>query len=277
MENVWPLSPDLLEECKSHSSAKLPQPILNSNRGKAIAIRLAEDGFSVCINDIGANEALIEATVSEIKALGRESIGVVADVTKSSQVDDMIAKTVEKLGPLNVMIANAGIAHVKSLLEVSEEEVRKVFDVNVFGVFNCYQAAAKQMLKQGGGGKIVGAASIVAFKPFGLLSPYSASKFAVRGFTQAFAMELAKHKITVNGYAPGIVDTPMWDLIDEELGKTTGQKKGDTIKKYSDELIALGRTSVPEDVAKCVSYLASPDSDYMTGQTLVIDGGIVMN
>lgn len=119
--------------------------------------------------------------------------------------------------------------------------------------------------------------SIVAFKPFAMLSHYSASKFAVRGFTQAFAMEMAEHKITVNGYAPGIVGTAMWDLIDEELGKTRGVQKGDTIKKYTEELIALGRTSVPEDVAKCVSYLASPDSDYMTGQTLIIDGGIVMN
>ena len=119
--------------------------------------------------------------------------------------------------------------------------------------------------------------SIVAFKPFAMLSHYSASKFAVRGFTQAFAMEMAEHKITVNGYAPGIVGTAMWDLIDEELGKKTGVEKGDTIKKYSTELIALGRTSVPEDVSKTVSFLASPDSDYMTGQTLVIDGGMVFN
>lgn len=119
--------------------------------------------------------------------------------------------------------------------------------------------------------------SIVAFKPFAMLSHYSASKFAVRGFTQAFAMEMAEHKITVNGYAPGIVGTAMWDLIDEELGKKSGVQKGDTIKKYSEDLIALGRTSVPEDVGKTVSYLASPDSDYMTGQTLVIDGGIVFN
>jgi NAD(P)-dependent dehydrogenase (short-subunit alcohol dehydrogenase family) len=119
--------------------------------------------------------------------------------------------------------------------------------------------------------------SIVAFKPSVLLSHYSASKWAVRGFTQAFAMEMAEHKITVNGYAPGIVGTAMWDLIDEELGKRTGVKKGDTIKKHSKDLIALGRTSVPEDVAKTVSYLASPDSDYMTGQTLIVDGGIIFN
>jgi NAD(P)-dependent dehydrogenase (short-subunit alcohol dehydrogenase family) len=88
-------------------------------------------------------------------------------------------------------------------------------------------------------------------------------------------MEMAEHKITVNAYAPGIVGTAMWDLIDEKLGEKTGAKKGDTIKKYTNELIALGRTSVPEDVSSTVSFLASGDSDYMTGQTIVIDGGIV--
>lgn len=119
--------------------------------------------------------------------------------------------------------------------------------------------------------------SIAAFKPTPLLSHYSASKFAVRGFTQAFAMEMATHKITVNAYAPGIVGTAMWDMIDEELGKRSGVAKGESYKKYSSELIALGRTSVPEDVAKTVSFLAGPDSDYMTGQTLVIDGGMFVN
>ena len=104
----------------------------------------------------------------------------------------------------------------------------------------------------------------MAFKPFALLSHYSASKWAVRGLTQAFAMEMAPHGITVNAYAPGIVGTAMWDLIDEELGKLKGAKKGDTIKKYSEELIALGRTSVPEDVSSTVSWLAGKDSSYGT-------------
>jgi len=245
--------------------------------GRAIALRLAEDGFDVCINDIAANQAGIDETVKEIQALGRNSYGHAADVSKLSEVEELIAAAVKNLGPLNVMIANAGIAQVKALLDLSEDDVRRMFEVNVFGVFNCYSAAAKQMIKQGGGGKLIGCASIVAFKPFALLSHYSASKFAVRGFTQAFAMEMAEHKITVNGYAPGIVGTAMWDLIDEELGKKSGAKKGDTINKYSKELTALGRVSVPEDVSKTVSYLASPDSDFMTGQTLVIDGGIVFN
>ena len=173
------------------------------------------------------------------------------------------------------MIANAGIAQVKPLLELTPQDVHRMFDINFHGVFNCYQAAAKQMIAQGTGGKLIGAASIVAFKPFALLSHYSASKWAVRGLTQAFAMEMAEHKITVNAYAPGIVGTAMWEEIDEKLGKMHGRPKGESIKKYSEDLIALGRTSVPEDVAKTVSFLGSKDSDYMTGQTLVIDGGII--
>jgi NAD(P)-dependent dehydrogenase (short-subunit alcohol dehydrogenase family) len=131
------------------------------------------------------------------------------------------------------------------------------------------------MISQRTGGKLLGAASIVAFKPFALLSHYSASKWAVRGMTQAFAMEMAEHKITVNAYAPGIVGTAMWDLIDEELGKKKGVGKGETIKRYSEELIALGRTSVPEDVSGVVSFLAGRDSDYVTGQRVVVDGGII--
>ncbi|THW88159.1 hypothetical protein D6D15_06167 [Aureobasidium pullulans] len=175
------------------------------------------------------------------------------------------------------------IAQVKPLLDLTTEDFERMFRINVFGVQNCYSAAARQMISQGNGTaeapcKMLAAASIVAFKPFALLSHYSASKWAVRGLTQAYAMEMAEHHITVNAYAPGIVGTAMWDLIDEELGKKRGNdlgqviKKGETIKKYTDELIALGRVSVPEDVAKLVSFLAGPDSNYITGQTQVVDG-----
>ncbi|ORY18597.1 acetoin dehydrogenase-like protein [Clohesyomyces aquaticus] len=243
--------------------------------GKAIALRLAQDGYDICVNDIPANKAGAEEVVSEIKGLGRNAFPYMADVSNLKEVESLVGASVSELGDLNAMIANAGIAQVKGLLDLTEQDLRRMFEVNVYGVYNCYSTAAKQMIKQGGGGKILGAASIVAFKPFPLLSHYSASKWAVRGLTQAMAMELATHKITVNAYAPGIVGTAMWDLIDEELGKLKGAKKGDTIKKYTDELIALGRTSVPEDVSNTVSFLASKDSDYMTGQTIVIDGGII--
>ncbi|KAF7557790.1 hypothetical protein G7Z17_g420 [Cylindrodendrum hubeiense] len=243
--------------------------------GKSIALRLAQDGYDVCINDIESNKPGIDEVVSEIEKLGRKAYGHVADVSSRSEVEGLVEASVRELGPLTTMISNAGIAQVKSLLDITDDDLRRMFEVNVFGTFNCYSVAAKQMIKQGSGGKLLGAASIVAMKPFPMLSHYSASKFAVRGFTQAFAMEMAPHKITVNAYAPGIVGTSMWDLIDEELAKVNGAKKGEMIKKYSDDLIALGRTSVPEDVSKVVSFLSGPDSDYMTGQTVVVDGGII--
>ncbi|KAL8994973.1 MAG: hypothetical protein Q9188_006917 [Gyalolechia gomerana] len=230
-------------------------------RGKAIALRLAQDGFDICINDIEPNTTGVDEVVKEIQNLGRKAYGHIADVTSTDNVNTMVSQSVENLGPLNVMVANAGIAQVKPVLDLTEDDVRKMFDVNFFGVYKSYAAAARQFIKQGGGGKIIGAAS--------------ASKWAVRGLTQAMAMEMAPHGITVNAYAPGIVGTAMWDLIDEEIGKLKGVPKGQTIQKYSSDLISLGRTSVPEDPAKVVSFLASDDSDYMTGQTLVIDGGIV--
>jgi meso-butanediol dehydrogenase/(S,S)-butanediol dehydrogenase/diacetyl reductase len=141
-------------------------------------------------------------------------------------------------------------------------------------MFLCYKEAAKLMINQGTGGKIIGACSVSGYRSSPMLSPYSVTKWSVRGLTQAAAMEWAKYKITVNAYCPGIVGTPMWDFIDEELGKYEGKQKGEVIKENSNKRIALGRTGVPEDVANFVSYLASRDSDYMTGQTIMIDGGI---
>ena len=212
----------------------------------------------------------------------KSAIGVVADVTSSAEVKSMIEKSAKELGPLTTMVANAGIAQVAPALEISDEDVQKMFNVNFMGVWNCYTAAARQMISQGPvpegstGYHIIGCASIVAFKPFPLLSHYSASKWAVRGLTQVFAMELSKHKIRVNAYAPGIVGTAMWDLIDEKLGEIEGRPRGETVKHYSSSLTALGRVSVPDDVGKVVGgYLAGPDSDFVTGQTIVVDGGIV--
>lgn len=227
--------------------------------------------------DLPANQAGIDSVIAEIEKLGRRAHGHAADVSTRGAVDELVEASVKALGPLSTMVANAGIAQVKPALEVTEEDLRRMFEVNVFGVHNCYASAATQMIKQGGGGKIIGAASIVAFKAFKMLSHYSASKFAVKGFTQAFAQELAEHKITVNAYAPGIVGTAMWDLIDDELCKQNDLPTGSRITKMSDQLISLKRTSVPEDVAKMVSFLSSPDSDYVTGQTMLCDGGIIFN
>jgi meso-butanediol dehydrogenase/(S,S)-butanediol dehydrogenase/diacetyl reductase len=188
----------------------------------------------------------------------------------------MVARACDELDRLDVMVANAGIAQVKTLLEVTPKDLETMFSVNVFGVVYCLQAAAERFIAQGSGGKIINAASIAAHAGFDYLGHYSATKFGVRAITQAAAKELAKHRITVNAYCPGIVGTDMWDLIDEKLGSYLGTKKGEALANYS-ELIALGRVQTPDDVAGFVSYLAGPDSDYMTGQSVMIDGGIVMS
>lgn len=126
--------------------------------GKAVALRLAQDGFNICVNDIEANAAGVDEVVKEIQGLGRKAYGHIADVTNADAVNTMVTQSVDKLGPLNVMVANAGIVQVKRLLDHTDDDIRKLFDVNYFGVYNSYAAAARQFIKQGGGGKIIGAA-----------------------------------------------------------------------------------------------------------------------
>lgn len=179
-------------------------------------------------------------------------------------------------------MANAGIIQVKPVLDITEADFERMFAVNVFGVRNCYDAAARQMMQQGtcgptDPGKLIGAASIAAFKPGLLLAHYSASKWAVRGLTHAYALELAQHHITANAFAPGIVGTHMWDLIDTGFAERRQRPSGggETPRETSVRDTALRRISVPEDVARLVSFLASSDSDFVTGQTQVVDGGIV--
>lgn len=240
--------------------------------GRAIALRLARDGHAVAVNDV--DKAGAESVAGEITATGGRALAVPADVSDRDAVVAMVARTVDELGGLDVMVNNAGIAQVKLLLEVTPADLERMFAVNVNGVVYGIQAAAEHM-KERGGGKIVNAASIAGHAGFDFLGHYSASKFAVRALTQAAAKELAPHGITVNAYCPGIVGTDMWDLIDEKLGPYLGNARGETIQQYTN-LIALKRVQTPEEVAGFVSYLAGPDSDYMTGQSVVIDGGIVM-
>ena len=244
--------------------------------GRGIALRLAADGLDVAVNDIAANAEQLEGVAEEIRGNGRRAATVVADVSDPGEVEGMVRRVADELGRLDVMVANAGIAQVKPLLEVTPEDFDNLMAVNLRGVFLCYTEAARQMIRQGGGGKIIGAASIAAHKGFAMLGHYSASKWAVRGLTQAAAQEWAEHGITVNAYCPGIVGTAMWELIDEELAKHMGLEKGEALQQFS-ELIALGRVEEPEDVAAFVSYLASRDSDYMTGQSVMIDGGIIFS
>lgn len=245
--------------------------------GRAIALRLASDGLDVAVNDLEAGSEDLEGVAEEIQETGQRVVAVTADVSEPDEVEGMVGRAAEELGRLDVMVANAGIAQVKSLLDITAEDFDRVMKVNVRGLFLSYQAAARRMIEQGSGGKIIGAASIAGHKGFALLGHYSASKFAVRALTQAAAQEWAEHGITVNAYCPGIVDTSMWELIDAQIGEIQGLQKGEAMQQFADALITLGRVEEPEDVAAFVSYLASEDSDYMTGQSVMIDGGIIFS
>lgn len=244
--------------------------------GKSIANRLASDGHDLVVSDLPVMSDALEATAEELRAHGGKVVTATGDVSSAADVRRLVATTVDELGSLDVMVANAGIAQTKALLEVTPEEYDRVHAVNGRGVFLCYTEAAKQMIAQGNGGKIIGAASIAAHKGFPLLGVYCSSKFAVRALTQAAAQEWAEHGITVNAYCPGIVDTTMWEEIDRDLGAINNVGKGESMKAMAAG-IALGRVSTGDDVAKLVSYLAGPDSDYMTGQSVLVDGGMVFS
>lgn len=241
--------------------------------GRAIAERLADDGFNIIVADVPAAKDNVNDVITAVQGRGREAVGVFGDVSSPDDVSRFVAEGTAALGDLHVFVANAGIAQVDPILDVEPEALDRMLDVNIKGVFYCYQAAARQFIAQKSSGKIIGAASIVAYRPFPMLASYSATKWAVRGLTQAAAMEFAKHKITVNAYAPGVVGTAMWDLIDERLTTIEGTPRGSALARQVDGILA-GRVSVPEDVAKLVSFLSGPDSDHMTGQTVLIDGGI---
>lgn len=240
--------------------------------GRGIALRLAADGANIAIVDL--NEAKMTAVADEVAALGRKATTFVADVTSRDEVYAAVDHAESTLGGFDVMVNNAGIAQVNPISEVTPEEVAKLWAVNVDGVLWGIQAAAAKFQQRGHGGKIINASSIAGHDGFAMLGPYCATKFAVRGLTQAAAKEYASAGITVNAYCPGVVGTDMWVTIDERFAALTGAAIGETYDKFVGG-IALGRAQTPEDVAAFVSYLAGPDSDYMTGQAGLIDGGLV--
>lgn len=243
--------------------------------GKALGERLANDGFSIVLSDI--DKDTLNKAEKEFKDNGFEVASYVGNVAKLEDQNALVQFAVDTFGSVDVFVNNAGIeGPVAPITEVEPKTVDPVMDINIKGVLYGIQAAANQMIKQGNGGKIINACSIAGQQGFEMLSPYTASKFAVKGLTQGAAKELAKHKITVNSYCPGIVGTDMWERIDEEMMRFMGTKKGEAFEKYA-EGIALGRTQTPEDVANLVSFLASPNSGYITGQNILTDGGMVFN
>ncbi|AFC87550.1 acetoin reductase [Frateuria aurantia] len=240
--------------------------------GRGIALRLARDGFKLALVDLKPEP--LQQVAAEIMAAGGQVTSLEADISDRDQVYAAIDHAEAQLGGFDVMVNNAGIAQVQPIAEVTPEEIDKVMKINVQGTLWGIQAAAAKFIQRGHKGKIVNACSIAGHDGFAMLGAYSASKFAVRALTQAAAKEYASRGITVNAYCPGIVGTGMWEEIDARFAELTGAPKGETFRKYVDG-IALGRAETPDDVASLVSYLAGPDSDYVTGQSILIDGGIV--
>lgn len=242
--------------------------------GKAIALRLAKDGFAVAVADYNATTA--KEVADEINRSGGQALGVTVDVSDRDQVFAAVEKARQNLGDFNVIVNNAGVAPSTPIEEITPEIVDKVYNINVKGVIWGIQAAVKAFRAQGHGGKIINACSQAGHVGNPELAVYSSSKFAVRGLTQTAAKDLAPLGITVNGYCPGIVKTPMWAEIDRQVSEAAGKPLGYGTAEFA-KRITLGRLSEPEDVAACVAYLTGPDSDYMTGQSLLIDGGMVFN
>lgn len=240
--------------------------------GRGIALRLASDGADIAIVDI--NDGKMTAVAEEVRALGRKATTFNADVTNRDDIYAAIEHVEKELGGFDIMVNNAGVASIQSIAEITPEELEKTFRVNVHGVLWGIQAAAAKFRERGHKGKIINASSIAGHEAFPLLGVYSATKFAVRALTQAAAKEFASDGITVNAYCPGVVGTDMWVEIDRRMADITGAEVGESYEKFVGG-IALGRAQTPEDVAAFVSYLAGPDSDYMTGQAPLIDGGLV--
>jgi NAD(P)-dependent dehydrogenase (short-subunit alcohol dehydrogenase family) len=191
--------------------------------GRSIALRLARDGFDIALNDVSSKHDQLRAVADDVEKIGQKSVLVPADVTAEEEVKGMVQEVVKGLGGLDVMVANAGIARLAPLISTELDVWERVMAVNARGPFLCYKYAAEQMIKQGRGGRIIGASSIAGKTGLPLGAPYCASKWAVRGLTQTAALELGRYGITVNSYAPGMIHTQM---ADEWMSATaTGDKE----------------------------------------------------
>jgi meso-butanediol dehydrogenase/(S,S)-butanediol dehydrogenase/diacetyl reductase len=246
--------------------------------GAAVAEEYASHGANVCVADVnldGCNEV-----VERIRAAGGQAIAVKLDVTKRDEVTAAVLATVEAFGSLNVMLNNAGINKPMMFLDVTEENWQKIMNVNALGVLLCMQEAAKQMIEQGkdkGPYKIINVGSILSRQAFDDVISYSCSKHAVLALINGGAKALVSHNITVNGYGPGVVRTELWEQLDKDLVKIGKfEKEGQSMDELAEKMILMKRYSYPKDVVGTATFLASADSDYMTGQLLMIDGGIVM-
>ena len=243
--------------------------------GFGIAERLARDGARVCIADVDGDAA--DTAAARIAEAGGEATAVACDVTDRASVRGAIEHAASAFAPIDVMFNNAGVTQAKQFLEITEDEWRRILDVNALGTLIGMQEAARHMIENEKAGQLVNTASIAGKQGFPLVAHYSASKFAAIGLTQAGARALAPHGITANALCPGVVDTELWqhhDLEFIEAGET--ERPGQAFEEFSASIL-LGRVAQPSDVAALASFLASEDARYMTGQSINIDGGMVLS
>lgn len=230
--------------------------------GRAIALQLAAEGANVVVNYAG-NEAKALEVVAEIQALGREAFAVQANIGSGEEVEAMVKQTVETFGRVDILVNNAGITRDNLLMRMKEEEWDAVINTNLKGVFLCTKAVTRQMMKQRYG-RIINVASIVGVMGNAGQANYVAAKAGVIGLTKTTARELASRNITVNAVAPGFITTDMTDKLPED------------VKQAMLGAIPLADFGRPEDIANTVAFLASPKTRYITGQTIHVDGGMVM-
>ena len=235
--------------------------------GRAIAERYADEGARVVLADILEEEAREAAQV-----IARGAFAVRLDVTDPASIDAMVGAVVEAAGRIDILVNNAAIFNMAPLLEVTRADWDKNFDINTKGLFFTLQAVARRMVEQGRGGKIINMSSQAGRRGEALVVAYCASKAAVISITQSAGQALIRHKINVNGIAPGVVDTPMWDEVDRLFAKYENRPIGEK-KRLVGEAVPYGRMGLPEDHAGAALFLASSDADYVVAQTLNVDGG----
>lgn len=231
--------------------------------GRAIAIHLAMEGYSVAVNYAGSEDKA-KKVVETIMSTGGRAIAVQGDVSRSEDVESMLKAVLDTFGRLDVLVNNAGITRDNLLMRLKEEDWDSVLDTNLKGVYLCCKGVAKVMMKQRYG-RIINITSVVGQMGNPGQANYSAAKAGVIGLTKSLAKELASRNITVNAVAPGYIQTDMTDKLSADIRESLAQS------------IPLGRLGQPEDVAKAVAFLASPNADYITGQTINVDGGMVMS
>jgi NAD(P)-dependent dehydrogenase (short-subunit alcohol dehydrogenase family) len=237
--------------------------------GAAIARRLASEGAVCVIADT------LEERARELAGQLGGAHAVACDVTRQEDIDRLVATAVERAGGIDILVNNAAVFDMAPVLEQTRESWDRQFDINVKGLFFTLQACAARMALQGRGGKIVNLASQAGRRGEALVAAYCATKAAVISITQSAALGLTKHRINVNALAPGIIETDMWVVVDGLFAKYQDLPVGEP-KRRAVAAIPWGRIGEPEDVARAALFLVSPDADYITGQTLNVDGGNVL-